>query len=425
MTSATIFLRCILLGFFISAPCLTWADIPALKETYPRLMGMNIGAKNYQDRRYQEELSRLDIVILGFYPGWSSQSGVSVRDTVRAIKKRNPRILVGQYSILDEAYDNLDRNLADKDKYFKLNKEKWWLRNAAGRKVQWTDRFNSWMVNVTEWAKPDDNGRRYPQWVAERDYEIYFEPVPEFDIWFLDNVNYRPRVIADWNQDGRDDDKNDPVISEMYRKGHKAHWAAIRSLTTTRLLIGNADNDLSYPEFVQSLDGAFLEGLMGFKWSIETWGGWNKAMERYYAAIKNTRPPHIVGFNVHGKLTDYRFMRYALASCLLGNGYFSYTDVNVGYSSVPWFDEYDIKLGKAVEPPQETAWKEGVYRRVFEQGMVLVNPTDRQVQLNIGPGYRRMVGVQDPETNNGMPVQKIVLSSKDGLILLHDVTIKK
>jgi hypothetical protein len=38
--------------------------------TFPRLMGMNIGAKNYDDADYQKELSRLDVVILGFYKGW-------------------------------------------------------------------------------------------------------------------------------------------------------------------------------------------------------------------------------------------------------------------------------------------------------------------------------------------------------------------
>src|SRR5512146_1329766 len=32
-----------------------------------RLLGMNIGAKNYDDPTYQAQLARLDVVILGFY----------------------------------------------------------------------------------------------------------------------------------------------------------------------------------------------------------------------------------------------------------------------------------------------------------------------------------------------------------------------
>ena len=42
--------------------------------------------------------------------------------------------------------------------------------------------------------------------------------------------------------------------------------------------MGNTDGDLSEPEYAGQLEGAFLEGLMGKSWSIETWGGWSKVM---------------------------------------------------------------------------------------------------------------------------------------------------
>src|SRR5882672_9079243 len=37
--------------------------------TFPRLMGMNIGVKNYESAAYQAAMARLDVVILGFYRG--------------------------------------------------------------------------------------------------------------------------------------------------------------------------------------------------------------------------------------------------------------------------------------------------------------------------------------------------------------------
>ena len=40
-----------------------WGD-GAAPAPFPRLMGMNIGAKNYQDSGYQKDLARLDVVIL-------------------------------------------------------------------------------------------------------------------------------------------------------------------------------------------------------------------------------------------------------------------------------------------------------------------------------------------------------------------------
>lgn len=417
MKKFIVVLYCLLSGLFAGACDIARAENPVLKETFPRLMGMNIGAKNYQDRRYQEEISRLDVVILGFYPGWSVWSKVSVRDTVQAIKKRNPRILVGQYTVLDSAYDNLDRDAADKDKYFKLRGEGWWLRNAEGRKVQWTNEFNSWMVNITDWTKPDVQGFRYPQWLAERDYRIYFEPVPEFDIWYFDDVDIRPRVVADWNLDGRDDDPNDPVIAKAYRNGQSKHWEAVRGLAPTRLLMGNADNDLSNDEYRNKLGGVFFEALMGKSWSLETWAGWKKMMQRYFAGFENTAAPHLVGFNVWGDPEDYRFFRYAYASCLMGDGYFSFTDIDKAYSSVPWFDEYSIDLGKAIEPPQKVAWYKGVYKRAFEKGVAIVNPTAYPVEADLGAPLYLIAGVQDKHINDGRRVSKIIIQPKDGLIL--------
>lgn len=401
------------------------ADGPLLKETFPRLMGMNIGSNDFRDQSYQEEISRLDVVILGFSPGWSSQWRTTVRDTVRAIKKRNPRILVGAYTILDESLDDVGASVAERDKYVKLNHEGWWLRNAAGRKVQWTSEFHTWAINITEWTKPDSQGHRYPQWLAERDYRMFFGPVPELDIWYLDNVNYRPRVTADWNLDGHDDDPSDPVIAKAYREGHRRHWDAVRALAPTRLLLGNADNDLGYDEYRNQLGGVFFEALMGKSWSLETRAGWEKTMQRYFSGLENTAPPHLVGFNVWGDPKNYRFFRYAYASCLMGDGYFSFTDKNKPYSSVPWFDEYSIDLGKAIDPPQKVAWYKGVYKRAFEKGVVIVNPTSHNIKIDLSEPLYLLAGRQDKDVNNGARVSRLTLHAKDGLILSrHPMTPK-
>jgi hypothetical protein len=414
MKKSAIVICYLLSGIFACTNGIAREAGPLFKDTFPRLMGMNIGARQYKDQHYLQEMARLDIVILGFAPKSSKQA---VRDTVRVIKKLNPHILIGQYTMLDEAYDYLDKGGADKDKYYKLHREGWWLRNAAGKKVQWTKEYNTWLVNITDWTKPDNHGRRYPQWLAEHDYRMYFQPVPEFDIWYLDGVNYRPRVFADWNLDGHDDDPNNPVIVEAYRKGHRAHWDAVKALAPERLLLGNADNDLGYNEYRNQLGGVFFEALMGKSWSIETWAGWKKMMQRYFAGLDNTTQPHLVGFNVWGNTDDYRFFRYAFASCLMGDGYFSFTDVNKPYSSVPWFDEYSVDLGKAINPPQKDAWYMGVYKRVFEKGVALVNPTTRNVDIDLGEPYYLISGAQDKQVNNGKRVTKLTIHPKDGIIL--------
>lgn len=384
------------------------------KATFPRLLGMNIGKKNYDDPQYQRQLARLDVVILGFYKGWKPKVGIA--SVVRNLKALSGgKILVGQYTILNESYDN-ERNPANQDVVTKLNQMNWWVHNAAGNKVQWTKIYRTWEVDFTASSKPDAAGQRYPEWLVERNDKLYFQTAP-FDIWYCDNVMRQPRVKGDWDHDGKDDDPRNPAIAAAYRAGHRAEWAAIRKAEPGLALMGNADGPLTEPEFTGQMEGAFLEGLMGKSWSIEKREGWAGAMKRYRDALANTRAPHMVGFNVHGDPKDVHFFRYAYASCLLDDGYFCFSDAAAGYSSVPWFDEYDVALGEARSAPPAAPWQNGVWRRDFEHGLALVNPTAQPVTVTLEPGFHRLQGHQDSAINNGEAAATLTLAAKDGMIL--------
>lgn len=389
-------------------------------KTFPRLLGMNIGAKNYQDPAYQKALARLDVVILGFYRGWTA-NGATIESVVKSLKALHPDILVGQYTILSEAYEKDGKHLPDYDKAFKLDRENWWLRKADGSKVQWTKDYQAWQTNISDWTQRDFNGDRYPEWLAKRDYQAYFRDAPDIDIWYFDNVGKRPEVrLSDWKRDGQDDNHDAAPIAAAYRRGHAAEWNKARQLAPNVLLMGNISvgHDLSEPEYRGKLNGAFMEGMMGYSWSIEKWAGWGKMMALYHSVFPNLSAPAIVGFNVSGKPDDYRFFRYAYASCLMDNGYFSFTDERVGYSSVPWFDEYDINLGHAIDAPQTAPWQNGVYRRVFERGMVLLNPGVHAVSVTVGTGYKRFSGKQDAGVNSGASVEQVTIPPRDGIVLV-------
>jgi hypothetical protein len=389
------------------------------EKGFPRLLGMNI-AREVQDEEYRRQMARLDVVIIGFFPGWNKlKTDDPIGDAVRSIQASNLSILVGNYTILSEANADIPKYAMFKDKAFKLAKENWWLKNAEDQKVQWTGRYDAWETNFSDWAKPDFNGDRYPQWLAKRDYRLFFEPVPQFGIWYFDNVGAQPGVTADWDMDGKDDLPSDPKIARTYRLGHVAEWAQARALRPDILLMGNVSHDLDFPEYRGQLNGAFLEGLMGKSWSLERWSGWRKMMERYHRVFENLAPPRMVGFNVAGDISNYRFFRYAFTSCLMDDGYFSYTDEKVGYSSVPWFDEYDIRLGKAIDPPQTAAWRADIFRREFENGLVLLNPTGLAKKVKLEPGWKRFMGKQAPEVNNGMGVNEITVQPKDGIVLVR------
>ncbi|MEO8006923.1 MAG: putative glycoside hydrolase [Betaproteobacteria bacterium] len=399
---------------------LAWAE-GAAPAGFPRLMGMNIGAKNYEDAGYQRDLSRLDVVILGFYRGWqppgyAANSTLAMRKAVRAIKARNPGILVGQYTVLNEAHDN-PKDAATADLREKLTASDWWLLNAAGRKVQWTNEYSTWETNFTSWTRPDAAGQRWPHWLAERNYAVFFRDIPEFDIVYFDNVMATSRVRGDWNLDGRDAEPADPGSVAAHRAGHLEHWLRMRKLMPRTLLIGNTDNDLANAQWRNQLDGGFLEAMMGETWSIEKREGWNMMMQRYRAVLQNTRQPKIVGFNVSGAVDDYRFFRYAYTSCLLDDGYFSFTDKSTGFSSVPWFDEYEYKLGNALSAPPNAPWHEGIWRRDFQHGVVLVNPTTQTRTVSVEPGLRRLAGKQDAAVNDATVAGRVTLRGSDGIVL--------
>lgn len=389
---------------------------------YPKIMGMNIGNANYyDDPDYRKKLAKNDAVVLNFWPNWKDYKygPNAIRNMVIDIKQQNPRILIGQYTIINESQDLTSNDLSNMDRAYKLEKENWWLRDAAGRKLQWTNSFNAWDINITNAMAPDSTGLRYPQWLARRNHELFFKNVPEFDFWFLDNSLDKPPVqSADWQNTGVNLPSSDERVAKAYRLGHVSYWQAIKALQPNIFLMGNSDN-LSSAEYSQRLNGGFLEALIGKAWSLETWKGWEVVRQRYYSFMDNAAHPKLVGFNVWGKANDFKRMRYGLGTCLLNDGYFSYTDESIGYGSVPWFDEFDVKLGNPIDSPPKSPWQNGVYRREFINGLVLVNPTNSTRSVTVGHGFTRFKGRQSPTINNGKPTAKVTLDGKDGLILIR------
>jgi len=122
----------------------------------------------------------------------------------------------------------------------------------------------------------------------------------------------------------------------------------------------------------------------------------------------------------------YQFFRYGFASCLMDDGYFDFSPDST-YDNIAWFDEYDLAgqastdwLGSAIDPPQYSAWQNGVYRRRFQNGMAIVNPKGNGTQtVRIEEGYSRIAGSQDPAVNNGQQVDTVTLKERDGIILVR------
>jgi putative glycosyl hydrolase-like family 15 (GHL15) protein len=388
--------------------------IAAVRGTgFPRRAALVVGDHNLGAAAERALIARFDLAMLGLYAGWS-QNGLSIQAAAQALKTLKPSILVGNYSVLNEAYYNTHPDA----RTTKLSATNWWLRDAAGKMVQWTSSYGAWDVNITAWAAPDANGQRYPQWVADWFDSQYFAGSTAFDIWYFDNVMVRPRdPPADWKLNATNQESTDADVASAFRAGQAAEWAEARKLEPDMLLLGNADSDLSSVEYKGRLNLALLECLTGQSWSIETWGGWAQMMRRYLGVTANLAAPQVAVFSACGGATDYALFRYSLASALMGDGYFAYNG-NASYSSASWYDEFNVNLGAALQPAVTAAYQKGVYRRDFQNGIVLVNPRDNGTRtITLGGTFRKILGTQDPATNNGQAVTAVTLNAADGLVL--------
>jgi hypothetical protein len=416
---------------------------PTVSSTaFPRLGGMLIGSpQNYDQTSYQQQIAKLDLAVLGMYPGWN-RGGKTPSQAVNQIKAINAKILLANYTIMTEVNNSAsDTSTAPWRAQLVAQKGPngvgdWWAYNAAGQHTDWSGgAYGGWDTNLTLLTTPDANGDHWPQWKAKYDYQSLYQGV-NFDFWYSDNNMWKPRIDADWNRDGKNDSQDSVATRNWWRDGEKAYYDTAKSTAHNLPMMVNADNDLDgtvfpsgadhFTQFKNEVGEAFIEHAMGKDWSAETWSGWSTVMNWYRHLKANLIAPQVVVFDVYvPNVADYQYLRYAFASCLMDDGYFS---ASTDYNQIVWFDEYDLAgtsntkwLGKAIDGPRTSAWQNGVYRRNFEHGTVLVNPKGNGAKtVTIEAGYHRFLGRQAPNVNNGQQAASVTLSDRDGIFLVKN-----
>jgi hypothetical protein len=364
----------------------------------------------------QAWLARFDYVLLGLT---KSMGPAQIGALVNGVKRLNPSIRLGQYVLNNEILCDSPSN---HDAYVlvqEVNRNNWWLRTAAGTRVQWATKYNACDINMTQWAPRNAAGQTWVQFKWQYDQNAFFKHAP-FDFVFIDNTFGVPRTTADWKRIGVDISKSDPEVGRAMRQGHVAYWNAVRGTNSKLQILVNADNDLSFAEYQEGADGAFLEGSIGKSWSRETWAGWNAMMEYYRGAIRNVRSPQMVFLNTFANPTDYALIRYGLASAMMEDGYFLYIALNAEDKGKQyWYDEFSVPIGSAAEPPPTAAKQNGLWMRRYTNGLVLVNPSKTaSASIDVGRGYKRMSGSQQPSVNHGRAEQVVTLGPRQGLLML-------
>ncbi|MGH8569974.1 MAG: hypothetical protein ACREXU_18700, partial [Gammaproteobacteria bacterium] len=284
-----------------------------VKTPFPRLGGTKIGAPHaYDDPATQARLAKLDYIVIDFFPSWGSVT--EMRNAVKAIKAKNPNIVIVDY-VIQETIHNTYAGMAPFRA--KLDAERWWLyRNGGGGTKVAGSLANdpAFTTNFTNAAPKDANGDRWNTWFAKYLYNNVWSKVPELDGTFTDNVFWKPRVSGDWNRDGTTDSQKNTAIYPAHRTGMMAHLNQIRALMPGKLVTGNIGDwgrpEAWVPEYKSQLDGGLLERYIGETWSNEGidmngvyngWGSWSRMMGAYHKVMGLVKAPKLVVFGMKGK----------------------------------------------------------------------------------------------------------------------------
>jgi hypothetical protein len=402
-------------------------------------------------------IAKHHVAILATYRTWKL-GGFDMATLPAHIKSYNPNVKLFKYMNANQ----LDADAQDWI-HEKLFSERggggngdWWKRTTSGNRIPGTS-SGKYQINVTLQTKPDKSGLQWPQWfvrywnAAPTDSGSWVAPAGynkgrglregDWDGVFLDAQHISQGAYAPSNADYNNDGINDPPADLRTRNwvvdGQTAVVSEWRKVQPSRFVTGN----YAYLAGASEPDPWPLKGVHDGGLIQDTTkkdgqrGGWPVMMQAYRRGLSLAGGPKIVIF--HNKIKDllddnpdmtvYQANRYGLTSTLMDNGYYA---VMAPGQLRPEFDEFfggkdrSVSklgyLGYPKNPPQTSAWSQGVYRREFDKGLVLVNPKGNGTRtVNVGSGWRRIDGSQDPKHNNGQSAASVTLKEQDGIILVR------
>ncbi|MFH1171541.1 MAG: putative glycoside hydrolase, partial [bacterium] len=357
-------LACVSIGGFLCFPIL--GSAVTLPANYPRLA--NYYLTSPITIAEAKELARWDVLVLG------AQLQQTNPEIFPILRELNPDIILLAY-VASEELPAAYRSLADpRDPRALLASgvsDSWFLKSADDTPLSnWP---GTTMLNVTLSA-PVVDGQQWNSYLPS----FVHTTILSTKLWngvFYDNVwpdiSWLNGGNVDANNDGRADTSAD--LDAAWAEGMSSLLAYSRRLEgNDAIIIGNGGG-----QYYTSMNGRLMEG---FPSASE--GGWTGCMKKYIDVLRRgAAPPTVIvnGNSTTGASTDYRAMRFAFASTLLGDGFFSFDFGPERHADLWWYDEYSVQLGKPVSvrtnivKPSSSTIEPGIWRRDFENGIVLLN----------------------------------------------------
>ncbi len=385
-----------------------------VEEKYPRLA--NLFFKWDVSAGEARELAKWDILVIDM------EAMVNTPDNLRKIKEYNPQIKILAYITSQEFTSNVSRLKSSslRRKLYNGMSDNWWLNSSLGGRLVWWP--GTWLLNVTDDSPTDGGGKRWNDYLPE----FIAREILSSNLWdgvFYDNawdsVSWMPSGNEiDLNHDGR---AETAVASDgKWREGMNKIFRRTRELAPGKIVMGNGVGGGNGRVYYSNLNGVAIEHFQK--------SNWTEALNNYFFILNNGRSPASTILNCNtentGRQDDYARVRFCLASALLGDGYFSFDYGDQAHEQFWWYDEYNISLGKPLNSAynvltNSTKVAAGVWRRDFQNGIVLVNSGDTAKTINLDEEFEKIHGNQDKTTNSGAVIKSIYLSPKDGIMLLR------
>lgn len=352
------------------------------------------------------DLAKFDLVVL---PAEAQNFNPTL---ARDLRKRNPNITILAY-VPTKSYNDTYWTDALHLKLKSGIEASWWLLDPVGNPISvWPG------TRVISTVSPWQN--YLPQFVRDEIMSTGY-----WDGVFYDELS----ANASWMNGGDIDLHREGSITDPNLLDAAWKRATINMLRRTRELLGPdaviVTNGDSTGELQPYVNGRMFEA---FPTPWEAGGTWGGVMTNYLNLHRQVAKPaaFIVGAvsDNAGSRDEYKKMRYSLASTLMGDGFFGFASSMSDYGNLWWYDEYDVRLGRPTGSPvnllapYDRATKDGVWRRDFENGVVVVNSTGQDRLVNFAEELEKLKGSQDPDVNDGSRLTSVTLPARDGLVLL-------
>lgn len=390
----------IFLGIFISVFCYFNSSV----YSAPILANYVLGTLP-QDSDSIARLAKFDLLIV------SAEQGVVRRSVLQKVRELNPKIILLAYVPSQSTNDSWKEYPAN-TLYgnFQMN-DNWWLRDTAGRQISdWprlrnTDMSQGWSDYLISFVQ--NNILSQGLWDG-----VFYDMV-------YDGIADRNHGDIDLNRDGIKDDKVWANAQWLQRMNYLLSASQQRLGVKYIMMNGN-----SIPSLQTFTNGRMYEN---YPTPWEVGGNWSGIMTGLKRNQSLNAKPQLYVFNANtantGNQKDYRRMRFGFASSLMfDNVYFSFDHGDKDHNQIWWYDEYSVSLGDSVASPisqngQVQFNTSDIWRRDYEHGIALVNPSGEAQTIDLGNEYEKIIGSQDPFINNGQISDSVTIPAKDGIIM--------